>query len=316
MNTKSKILYIITGLIIILEFLAVPFKTDSLVHSSFYERLGQDKENYSVLETPGNTDYDFAARDLVWKSIHRKSTINSYDFARVNDEGYTFQRGTPIIRTLLYDIPVNDGDNGDKDILSSSYYDISNDILNYYNIHYIILDHQGLRGNSDKGDPDLYYTAKAYIRDVVECSDDYEDNYLYACRVAPGKNTGELFLAINYSNPHWIKEKMSKNGLQRWADNGAGMKLVNMADASRNSKLSFNVKIDKPLGIKLFLNDHEVYNKYLTTIGKKQKIEVDLRDIQPGENDITFGVYAADGSEIHSDKKSSTLLIYDVDVSQ
>ena len=131
---KSNIFFILCRSDYYFEFLAVPLKTNSLLHSSFYEKLGQDKEKYSVLEVPGNTDYDFASRDLVWKSIHRKNTINGYDFARVIEDHYTFQRGTPIIRTFLYDIPEGDEKQNDRDMMKDSYYKISNEIFNYYNI--------------------------------------------------------------------------------------------------------------------------------------------------------------------------------------
>jgi hypothetical protein len=313
LNRRSKILYLIIGAIVILEFLAIPLKTNSLLHSSFYEKLGGDKAIYSVLEVPGSTSYDFASRDLVWKSIHRKNTINGYDFARVVEDNYTFQRGTPIIRTLLYDIP--DGNNGsDRDVMKNSYYDISSEILNYYNIRYIILDKEGLKGNPEKGDPNMLYPAKGYISNVIKCADEYEDEYLYACKIDQSDIPDHLFLAMDYSNKHWVGKSKSKNGIQRWAENGAGLKLVNMKNVPVSSKLNFNLKIEKPLRLKVFFNGEEVYNKYFSSIGQKQEISADLPNIKPQENELIFGVFAADGSEIRSDKKSDTARIYQVQV--
>jgi hypothetical protein len=310
---RSKILYIIVGLVIILEFLSVPFKTDSLVHSSFYERLGQDKENYSVLEVPGNTSYDFASRDLAWKSIHRKRAINGYDFARVVDDHYTFQRGTPIIRTLLYDIP--EGANGnDTDIMKDSYYDISSEILNYYNIRYVILDKAALKGNPEEGDLNLLYPAKAFISSVIKCADVHEDDYLYACKVSQAALPSHMFLAMDYSNPHWVAKSTAKNGIQRWAENGAGLKLVNMTGGAQKSRFQFNLKVEKPLRVKVFLNGEEIFNQYITQIGVKQEISADFTVTKPGENDITFGMYGADDSEIYSEKKADTARIYQVAV--
>ena len=66
--------------------------------------------------------------------------------------------------------------------------------------------------------------------------------------------------------------------------------------------------------VKVFLNWQEVFNKYITNISLKQAISADLPNIKPGENDITFGVYGADNSEVHSDKKVDTAAIYQVDV--
>lgn len=314
LSRGSIMLYSFAGLLIILEFLSVPFKTNSLLHSPFYEKLGQDKENYSVLEVPGNTSYDFASRDLVWKSIHRKNTVNGYDFARVNRAGYQFQRSTPIIRTLLYDLP-GGANSSDSDIVKSSYYDISTEILNYYNIRWIILDKQGLKGNPADGDPNMLYPIKNYIANVIKCSDSFEDDYLYACKVEPATTAPEhMFVTMDFSNTHWVGKSNAKNGVQRWAENGAGMKLVNMTSQAKNGKLSFNLKISKPLRLTVSFNGEEIYNKYITTIGQKQSVNADLPNILPGENDITFGVFAADNSEIHSEKKGDTARIYQVQV--
>ena len=313
LNKKAKMLYIIAGLIVILEFLAVPLETDSLLHSSFYERLGQDKENYSVLEVPGSTSYNFASRDLVWKSIHRKNTINGYDFARVNKQEFQFQQSTPIISTLLYDIPGGASGSG-TDIMKNSYYNISSEILNYYNIRWVILDKEALKGNQEKGDPNMLYPLKNYISSVIKCADVYEDQYLYACKIDQSVVPSHMFLKMDVSNTHWIGKSTAKNGLQRYAENGAGVKLINMTGQIQNSRLDFNLKISKPLMIKVFFNGQEVFNKYITNIGQKQAIGADLPNIKPGENDITFGVYGADNSEIHSDKKIDTAAIYQVDV--
>jgi hypothetical protein len=312
-NIRSLIFYSVVSLVIIIEFLALPLKMNSLLHSSFYEKLGQDKENYSVLEIPGSTDYGFASRDLVWKSIHRKNTINGYDFTRINSEGYIFQQGTPIIRTLLYDIPEGSDNKSDKDIMSSSYYKISNQILTYYNIRYIILDHEGLRGDPAKGNLDQFYTAKAYIRNVITCASDYEDEFLYACEVEHSTAPTDMFFAVDYSNPHWITRKNGKNGIQRFADSGAGLKLVNMSYSPQSSKIIFSAKLSKPLNLKVFLNGQVVFDKYLTQLSGRIDIKTDSAAVNPGQNDVIFDIRGADGAEIISDKKSDTIAIYNVD---
>ena len=307
----AKFVYVLFGVIIAVEFLAIPLKVNVLAHSSFYEKLGRDKGEYNVLEVPGNTDYDFASRDLVWRSIHRKRTINNYNFARVEEGKYSFHRGTPIIRALLYDIPKGKEKQNDTDMMKDAYYSISNEILNYYNIRYVILDKEGLKGDPKKEDkPNMFYAARAYVKNVIKCSDEYEDEFLYACQVDKNFMPQGLFLAMDFTNEHWIGRSKSKSGLQRWAENGAGVKLVNMSQNAKSAKFTFNVKVKKPLGLKVFFNNREVYDKYLTQIDKRQKILVDLNDVAPGENEITFGVRAADGSEVYSDKKSDTVKLY------
>jgi hypothetical protein len=307
-------LYLLIGLVVVLEYLAIPLKTNTLLHSSFYEKLGEDKENYSVLEVPGSTDYDFASRDLVWKSIHRKNTINGYDFARVIEDHYTFQRGTPIIRTLLYDIPEGDDKQNDRDIMKDSYYKLSGEILNYYNIRYIILDKEGLRARPEKNEPDKFFGARAYIQNVVKCASEHEDEFLYACEVSRDAAPRHMFIAMDYSNKHWVGKDKGKDGIRRWAENGAGVKIVNMATEAQDGKFNFKVKLYKPLRIKAFLNGMPIYDKYITQISEKTYASVNVKDIKPGENEVIFGVYAADGSEVRSEKKSNVATIYDVEV--
>jgi len=307
--------YSFVGLVVILEFLAVPFRMDSLEHSSFYEKLGQNKENFNVLEIPGSTSYIFASRDLVWKSIHRKNTINGYDFARVNKEAYTFQQGTPIIRTLLYDIPAGNDQQSDKDIMATAYYKIANQILNYYNIRYIILDHEALKESLNQGGLDEFYTARAYIRNIVSCVSEYEDNYLYACEVDARETPNDMFFTVDYSNSGWIARSDSKSGLQRWASSGASLKLMNMSPIDQSGKINLSAKVKKPLNLQIILNGKLIYQQYLTKVSGKTDILTDtLKNIKPGENNIVFEVRGADGAEIHSDKKSDAVVIYNVDI--
>ena len=160
----------------------------------------------------------------------------------------------------------------------------------------------------------MLYPLKNYISSVIKCADVYEDQYLYACKIDQSVVPSHMFLKMDVSNTHWIGKSTAKNGLQRYAENGAGVKLINMTGQIQNSRLDFNLKISKPLMIKVFFNGQEVFNKYITNIGQKQAIGADLPNIKPGENDITFGVYGADNSEIHSDKKIDTAAIYQVDV--
>ncbi|MDI6778185.1 MAG: hypothetical protein QMD77_03260 [Patescibacteria group bacterium] len=313
-DQKQKIIFFIISIIIILEFLAVPLKTNLLLHSSFYEKLGQDKENYSILEVPGNTDYDFASRDLVWKSIHRKNTINGHDFARVIEDKYTFQRGTPIIRTLLYDIPEGDEKQNDRDIMKDSYYKISNEILNYYNIRFVILDKEGLKGKPEKGDADQFYGARAYAQNVLKCANEYEDEYLYACEIDRAAAPRHMFVAMDYSNKHWVGKDKGKDGIRRWAESGAGVKLVNMSPEAQAGKFNFKVKLYKPVRVKALLNGAPVFDKYITQISEKTYVSVNISGIKPEENEVIFEVRAADGSEIRSEKKSDVVTIYDVEV--
>lgn len=313
-NRKQQIIFFIISAVIMLEFLSIPFKTNTLLHSTFYEKLGRDKEKCSILEVPGSTDYDFASRDLVWKSIHRKNTVNGYDFARVVDDHYTFQRGTPIIRTLLYDIPEGNEKQNDRDIMKDSYYKISNEILTYYGIRFVILDKEGLKGKPEKGDEDRFYGARAYVQNVLECVNEYEDDFLFACETNREVSMKHMFVAMDYSNLHWVGKDKGKDGIRRLAESGAGVKIVNMSQEPQAGKLNFKVKLYKPLRITAVFNGEPVFDKYVSQISEKTTVSADLRGIKPGENDVIFEVRAADGTEIRSEKKSDVATIYDVEV--
>jgi hypothetical protein len=198
--------------------------------------------------------------------------------------------------------------------MKDSYYKISNEILNYYNIRWVILDREGLKGEPKKNEVDQFYTARAYIQNVLKCAGEYEDEFLYACEISRDVAPRHMFIAMDYSNKHWVGKDKGKEGIRRWAESGAGVKLVNMAQVPQEGKFNFKVKLYKPLGLTVLLNGQEIYKKYLTQLDEKIYIETKIKDIQPGENNVIFEIHAADGSEIRSEKKSDVVTIYDVEV--
>ena len=155
---------------------------------------------------------------------------------------------------------------------------------------------------------------RAYVKNVIDCKSEYEDEFLYACEVDREVTMKNIFIAMDYSNKHWVGKDKGKSGLRRWAENGAGLKIVNMSQFPQDGEFSFDAKIYKPLGIRVYVNDELVFDKYFTNFSQKAKISADVENILPGENEVTIGVYAADGSEILSDKKKDVPAIYDVKI--
>ena len=52
-----------------------------------------------------------------------------------------------------------------------------------------------------------------------------------------------MFLAMDYSNKHWVGKDKWKDGLQRWAENGAGVKLVNMSPEISERQTEFQAEV-------------------------------------------------------------------------
>ena len=127
--------------VILLEFWVAPIPTMSISYSSFYDKLAKDSAQYSLIEIPGSTNYEFASYDIFLNNIARKPVLNGMPLARKIKNQFAMQESTPIIKQLLYTIPKgNDPQTKNMDdILKGFDWTQAGDILNYYNVGYITI---------------------------------------------------------------------------------------------------------------------------------------------------------------------------------
>lgn len=171
---KYTYLSLIFALLMLLEFWVAPISLQKLDYSPFYDRLAKERGNFSILEVPGSTDYDFASLAMFTATIHRKDSINGMPFARKIKDQFEFQQTTPIIKQLLYTIPKgNDPDKKNP----PEYYNQANKLLSQYQIRYITFNKKYL-------DEKTLNLGENFVQKYIRYEEKYEDQYLVAYKIA------------------------------------------------------------------------------------------------------------------------------------
>jgi hypothetical protein len=238
-STRFKTMSIsIFSLLLMIEFTLMPLNTADLAYSNFYDRLAGESGNFKILEIPGSTDYEYASYAMMTSAIHQKQSINGYAFAREIPGQFEFQKSTPVISHLLYDIPKGDAleANIRSSLIKQDYFEIAGDILNYHDIRYITAQKKYL---SQKELGHLEDFMRKY--DLVD--EKYEDDFLAAYKIKqhPPKN---IFVdEINY-NDLWAEGKRDKESDLRYRSfsDGAALGIVNMTGQIKKVSLDFYVR--------------------------------------------------------------------------
>lgn len=136
-DNKKKITIIAFSLIILFEFMVIPFPLSKIDEPEFYTNLSKDKtENITLVEVPGLWNYEYGIKTMYYQTIHGKK-ITSGALARVPPYVYRFAQTTPAILELNFD-------QGKliKDIIIQNEIERAQavqDTLEHYDIKYIIL---------------------------------------------------------------------------------------------------------------------------------------------------------------------------------
>jgi hypothetical protein len=92
----------IVALVILLEFLFIPFPMQSAKLSPVYDAL-TTVGGSTILEIPAATNYVAASRSLYASSLHKKEVLGNIALERGQDEStYAFIKSIPGVRQLLY----------------------------------------------------------------------------------------------------------------------------------------------------------------------------------------------------------------------
>ena len=86
----------IVSIIILFEFLAIPYPMGSTKVPIFYQNIGKDPENYALLEFPAIGD----AETLYYQTNHGKKLVGGY-VSRLSEDDLKFIRSTPLISQLF-----------------------------------------------------------------------------------------------------------------------------------------------------------------------------------------------------------------------
>lgn len=296
-KSRTKIILAsVFSLVFLLEFLAIPLKTESLQYSSFYDDLRQEKETFKILEIPGSTSYSFASFQQITNNVHGKEALNGIAFARIMPGEFDLQKTTPVLKQLLYKIPK--GDNLEKNTTSSiinrAFYDHATEILNYYDVRYITLSKQYL-------DQEIIASTEKFIKENIASQKVFEDEFLIAYKIEPIEPQG-MYITLNTESKHWDRDRVSKkhNLTYRAVDSGAPIVLVNMTPQEKSLDLILKTRSEKPRKVSLISNNQELAN--FKTNNQWEDHELNLA-IPPGKNEIIIKVFDENNQEIFAEKK-------------
>jgi hypothetical protein len=283
-------------LLISLEYLSLPVPSFSLNYSSFYDNLAEEEGNFSILDIPGATSYDYSSKLMFYNQIHRKNNLAGMDFARVVEGKWDFQKQTPILNDLLYSLSTG-GTPPKKEIINDYYYNLATKILNFYDIKYIIVS-KGYLEDEKKFDEEAYKNTLNFIEEELDADSVYEDSFLVAFKINPSEHLDGWFLAMDLKNGSWDIKEGKLGSVARWAKDGASLKLVNMGAETQNLTLSFQTRIKNLLKVEVFLNG--VKQDSLKIKKEKEEHSVLLEEVKPGDNQIVFRIFDLEGNPIEN----------------
>jgi hypothetical protein len=273
------------ALLILLEFWVAPVKTMTISHSVFYEKIAKDSEQYKLLEIPGSTNYGFASYALYTDTIHKKPVLNGMPLARKISKQFAMQQETPVIKQLLFTIPKGgDGENKKtQDIVANFDWNLSNELLNYYNVRYITISKKYASKNVVKAE-------ESFISKHIVTADHYEDQDLIAYQIANTSFQNDFY--VLFGGEEYSKLIAEDGKSARILGDGAQIKIVNMSQIAQKVQITLDAKnSNAPLVFSLGSSQKEVaantFGQYVFT-----------QTIASGENVFKFNVADQQGKNV------------------
>ncbi len=288
---KQMLLTSIFAAVILLEFWVAPIPTMLVGYSSFYDKLAQDNQQYTLIEIPGSTSYEFASYDLFLNTVAKKPVLNGMPLARKISGQFDMQQGTPVVKQLLYTIPKgNDPDQKDMlDIIDSFDFSKSNEVLSFYNVRYITISKKYAK-------PEVVKLAENFIKAHIAYTNRFEDEYLIAYEVRQVEQ--KSFYVDFGSGEQFSKSFVNESDglLSRVMGNGAKLRIVNVSKINQKVRVTVAAKNS---GLQLQLaaasNGHSGLMEKLADVSKTYIFETVL---VPGENAVNFVVTDAQGKAV------------------
>ena len=279
--------------ILTIELLVIPINTSTLDKPEVYNRIAAQGEDFRIIEYPGSTSYAIANKANYYSTIHGKELMSGMDFARYIPGKWDIQEKTPGLNSILYNLPRYGSPR--NDIIYHPYEEITNDVLNYYNIRYIVMNKDAIGGgwnetNDPKVNPrDFYHTIK-FIEDNLNVELYEEDDERIVYKVDDSKPTN-AYLMIG---DNWMeKNKLDyfANQYERMMMDNTKIKIVNPTEEKLSMEINFSLytKFVNFRKVEIYLNE-ELEGTYTIT-GDGEKIKLFIDDIELGENDLIFRIF-------------------------
>lgn len=271
------------GLLIVLEFLQIPYPVNTIETSQFWQQLAQDQDDYAIIELPPQGGFWSGGPRMAAQAGHHKRIFDGY-ISREFD--HPFYRDTPGFGQLaaLRDVPevFTPLPTGIATLPGQhSWYDA----FNYYKVHYIVIDYPQTQKQRDTFD---LAQNRAAVYQVVGLNAPpiYQDKFLEAYEL-PVIADPQPFLQIGDG---WYAPETDANGLgvHRWAKGAATLNALWVGPGSHTVTLSLKLGLlSKPQPLTVSLNGQPIYSGVLS--GPPQTIEVSLT-LPTGASQLNFTV--------------------------
>ncbi len=277
------VLGIVVGLLIA-ELVQVPYPVNPYQISPFFEQLGRDQEDYTILELPPQGGLWSGAPRMAEQAVHHKRIFDGY-ISREYD--HPFQRSVPGFKELVTlkfnaDI-VKYAPQGETEAkLHSEWYTA----LNYYRVRYIILRSAQTTKQSNSTKLADY---RAAIKRIVPSDPIYQDAQLEVYAV-PSAFTVQPFVEVGEG---WYEPEASgppsspSQDFHRWAWGKANLNIVWPGQGPKKLDLSLTLGLLQPeREARLLLNGLPVWSR---RVSYPQTIKVPLA-LNPGNNRLEIQV--------------------------
>jgi hypothetical protein len=270
-ENRKKLFAIIILLIVIFEYLSIPFPISYLSQPDFYEQIALEEGNFALLEIPATTNYAAGVKVEYFQTIHAKPIIGG-QVARTPDNVLEFIMDTPFIRELTYLRTF-------EDILQPETAQIGNSVLNYYNIKYVVLHTDYLNENNLKFAMDLTNSTLGQ-KPVI-----YEDDEMVVYKIE--SEDEDPFMSIS---DRWHGVEKWNDIPTRWMSNNGSLEIYSFD----NDEYSLNLSVEsfrQPRTLQIYTNDELVSTTIVPTDFTNLNVPVLLKK---GDNHVVF--YTVEGT--------------------
>lgn len=270
-DTKKTLIVSILCAFVIFEYIGIPYPVYPVDQPAYYQKIGQDPEQYALLEIPITARYGSGIKIMYYQTMHGKPVIGGQT-PRMPANANDFEKNTPFINEITYLKPLDDILNQDKNSTAIS-------VLRYYNIRYIILHKEYLNVRNLQIAQDII----SELTTAVEKK--FEDDTIIVYQVESGSHQNFIMISDG-----WNSLETWETGPGRWIRKDAEIKAVSTKD--RDSTLSFEVgSLNISRDVSVYLNNEWV-NNYKIDIGgypDQTPDHLSLKiHLKKGENIIKF----------------------------
>lgn len=271
--------------LILLEFWVAPIEMMKVSHSTFYDKIAKDTEQYALIEIPGSTDYEFASYAMFTKSVHGKLALNGMPLARKVPGEFDMQQNTPVVKQLLYTIAKGNDPAGkdENDILEPFDYAQSNAVLSYHGVRYVTV--SKLYAGQEVQD-----LTQKFLDENVATVAKFEDEFLIANEIKQVVPVGFYVNLNDVENNQFSSDFVAKDGMKfREMGDGASLKIMNMENIAKKVRIKISMKgavdgltvsssSDPKKAIFSLTNSFEEYSFDATILAGENVIPFNVRD--------------------------------------